>query len=414
MGKVRTRPETGRLYLDFSYLGKRCREYTSLEDTPRNRRKVESLLKKVLEEISLGTFDYATLFPGSKRAAKFRNGPATGSDGSSAQPAPTPGPVPAVAPPEFVPSTPLFKDFADTWKMECTPQWRPSHLEAVEGVLSKYLLPAFADRAVETIKRADVLAFRAQLSKHQSPTGRRLGNNRINKIMTFLRQILNEAANRYEFPQAFQGIKPLKMLKTEVHPFTLDEVNLILEKVRPDYRNYMAVRFFSGLRSGEMHGLRWKNIDFDAGLILVRETLVKGEVQSGGKTYESVRDVPMLPIVREALEAQYKVTGGRYEWVFCNRNGMPIDTNNFVKRVWRPMLAYVDLPYRRPYQTRHTTATLMLAAGESPEWIASILGHTSTEMLFKTYSRFVPNLTRQDGSAMSRLLAERGPRLNSH
>ena len=49
-------------------------------------------------------------------------------------------------------------------------------------------------------------------------------------------------------------------------------------------------------------------------------------------------------------------------------------------------------------------ATLWLAAGEAPEWIARQLGHTSTEMLFRVYSRFIPNLTRQDGSAMDRLL----------
>ena len=53
---------------------------------------------------------------------------------------------------------------------------------------------------------------------------------------------------------------------------------------------------------------------------------------------------------------------------------------------------------------RHTAATLWLAAGENPEWVARQLGHTSTEMLFKTYSRFVPNITRRDGSAMDRLL----------
>ena len=61
---------------------------------------------------------------------------------------------------------------------------------------------------------------------------------------------------------------------------------------------------------------------------------------------------------------------------------------------------------RRPYQTRHTAATLWLAAGEAPEWIARQMGHSTTEMLFKVYSRYVPNLTRQDGSAMERLLAE--------
>ena len=52
---------------------------------------------------------------------------------------------------------------------------------------------------------------------------------------------------------------------------------------------------------------------------------------------------------------------------------------------------------------RHTAATLWLASGEAPEWIARQLGHTTTEMLFRVYSRYVPNLTRNDGSAMDRL-----------
>ena len=56
---------------------------------------------------------------------------------------------------------------------------------------------------------------------------------------------------------------------------------------------------------------------------------------------------------------------------------------------------------------RHTAATLWLASGEAPEWIARQLGHSSTEMLFRVYSRFVPNLTRRDGSAIDRLLATR-------
>jgi integrase len=56
---------------------------------------------------------------------------------------------------------------------------------------------------------------------------------------------------------------------------------------------------------------------------------------------------------------------------------------------------------------RHTAATLWLASGEAPEWVARQLGHSSTQMLFTVYSRFVPNMTRQDGSAIDRLLASR-------
>ncbi len=62
------------------------------------------------------------------------------------------------------------------------------------------------------------------------------------------------------------------------------------------------------------------------------------------------------------------------------------------KRVWHPILRFLGLKSRRAYQTRHTAATLWLSAGENPEWIARQLGHSTTEMLFRVYSRYIPML----------------------
>lgn len=91
-----------------------------------------------------------------------------------------------------------------------------------------------------------------------------------------------------------------------------------------------------------------------------------------------------------------------------------MDSANFSKRVWANALAEAGLEYRRPYQMRHTAATLWLASGEAPEWIARQLGHTNTQMLFKTYSRYVPNLTRRDGAAFENMLASNGFGKMSH
>jgi integrase len=391
--------ETGRLYLDFMYQGVRCREFTSLTDTAANRRRVQALMDKVDREIAVGKFNFRETFPGSPRADRFDaiDGPAGGGLGSAKG---------------QVDHTPRFRAFAETWVDENRPAWRRSYEETVIGTLNQYLLPRFGNRTVGSITRAELLAFRADLSKTISVRGKPLSNTRINKIMGFARQIMNEAADRYEFRRPFQGIKPLKQKKPDIHPFTLEEVNRILQTVRSDYRNYLAVRFWTGLRTGEANALRWDRINFDNNVILVRDTLVRGRLQSDTKTYDSSRDVPMLPPVRDALLDQRRRVPKGVDWVFCTRRGSPIDNQNFTKRVWAPMLAELGLKYRRPYQTRHTAATLMLGAGEAPEWIARVLGHTTTEMLFRVYSRYVPNLTRQDGSAMARLLASQAGALN--
>lgn len=396
MPKVCVRPETGTLYLDFFYRGKRCREQTALPDTAENRRKVQTLLNRITKEIASGAFDYAATFPGSARAALFA---------AAAVPASTPvAQAVGTAMSPTTQATPVFSAFAETWFVEMSPQWRRSHRTSVRDVLDKHLLPRFGDQQVAAVSKAEVLAFRAHLSALPGRKSATLTAARINKIMCFLRQILNEAADRFEFTPAFRKIKPLKMKRSDVQPFTLDEVQRILATVRADYRHYLTVRFYTGLRTGEINGLKWKYVDLERNLILVRETLVDGEEQDDTKTEQSSRDIPMLPMVREAIEAQMTMRKPECPWVFPTTSGGPIDGNNFANRVWYPLLRFLELEKRRPYQTRHTAATLMLAAGESPEWIAMVLGHANTSMLFRVYSRFVPNLTRQDGQAFNGLL----------
>ena len=401
---VRVRVDTGALYLDFFYQGVRCREQTALGDTPEHRKRLQSLANRIQREIERGSFDYGVFFPESPKATLFGGhpvGPARAQSGAS----PAPPQASAAAPPER--QTPGFAEFAELWFLEMSPQWRRLHRQGVREVLDKNLLPTFGERPLHGITKADVMAFRAELAKLPGRGGGTLGAARINKIMCFLRQILNEAADRFEFTPAFRGIKPLKQKRTDVEPFTLEEVRTILVTVRPDYRDYLTVRFFTGLRTGEVNGLKWKHVDLERNLILVRETVVNGHEEDGVKTDTSLRDIAMLPMVREAMENRLRNRDPACPWVFPSAEGGPMDAHNFSNRVWYPLLRHLGFAPRRPYQTRHTAATLMLAAGESPEWIAQVMGHSTTAMLFKVYSRFVPNLTRQDGQAFAGLVHSR-------
>ncbi len=112
--------------------------------------------------------------------------------------------------------------------------------------------------------------------------------------------------------------------------------------------------------------------------------------------------------VFEALKRQQKASKTSRTFVFANARGNPLEHRNVTQRVWYPTLEKALLKRRRPYQTRHTAATLWMASGENPEWIARQMGHTTTRMLFTIYSSYVPNITRQDGSAMDRLLTSEG------
>lgn len=398
MASIQVRKETNRLIIDFYYRGIRCREQTALPDTPANRRKVEKLLSRIEQEIHLGSFDYARFFPGSRNARKFAQGPLAQAGRALEAALSGSGTGSATR------GTPRFRDFAETWFTEKAIEWRRSHRDSVRRTLDSVLIPHFGDREVGHITKADILAFRAQLAKVPA-RGKQtvLSNARINKIMNPLRMILDEAADRFDFPTPFLNLKQLKVKKSDVQPFSLEEVQQILATVRPDFRNYYTVRFFTGMRTGEIDGLKWKYVDFERRLILVRETLVSGR-EEYTKTDHSQRDIQMSQVVFDALKAQERASRHLSEYVFCNRNGKPLDHKNVTARVWYPLLRHLGLARRRPYQTRHTAATLWLASGESPQWIAQQLGHANTEMLFRVYARFVPNLTRKDGSAFERLL----------
>lgn len=392
MASIRAR--RGKLFVDFRYMNMRCRETTNLTDTPANRKKLAKIIEKMEAEITLGIFDYAAYFPKSERAQEMM----ALADRAEA----------------CISRNPTFKQFSEIWYEEKKIEWRPSYQYKVQTILDKYLLPEFGGKAVHAIKKPDLLTFRSSLAKvrYGKDGQSNLSVSRINEIMVPLRMILQEAADRYEFETPYKNIKTLKQARPDVNPFTLSEVWLFLKHVRADYKPYYTIRFFTGMRTSEIDGLKWDCINFDRREISIRGALVNGEM-GPTKTLGSQRDIAMSQLVYDALLEQKARTFGKSEFVFCNSQGNPMEYRNVNRRVWKPTLALLGLKHRRAYQTRHTAATLWLAAGENPEWIARQMGHSSTEMLFRVYSRYVPDITRQDGSAMDNLLLASKEKLTS-
>jgi len=409
MGNIRARKENGKLLLDFHFHGVRFREQTALPDNQQNRKKVQALLDRVEARIKLGEFKYADFFPGSKNIQKFLEIDPNQADENRTQN--VRGQRTSVAT-KTAAKAPLFETFARQWQTEKKIEWRASHARNIESVLSSSLIKFFGKRSLSSITKAEILEFRSALATKSGRGGKeQISPKTINTHMSLLKVILEEASDRYSFENPYKNIKPLKLQRTHVEPFSLIDVNRIIESVRADYRNYYTVRFYSGMRTGEIDGLRWEFVDFKRGIICIRETLVQGKTEYT-KTDGSQREIPMLGPVKEALEAQHQATGKLSPFVFCNTEGKPLDHNNITKRVWYPLLRHLGLKIRRPYQTRHTAATLLLASGENPEWVARFLGHASTEMLFKVYSRYIPNLTRQDGSAFEQMLGVQDERVD--
>ena len=223
MGSINIR--SGRLQLDFRYRGIRCREQTSLSDTEANRRRMRKLLDKIDAEILLGTFDYQAYFPNSRKVTQFAE-----QDERRA---------------EALSRTPRFGTFAEGWLDENEVRWRPSYFATTSGTVRKYLIPRFGEQYLDQIKRGEILEFRAELRKRRLKNGRTLSPDRVNHVVSPLRMMLDEAALRYDFMSPMAGIKGLPVGRSDVEPFTLDEVQSILATVRPDFRNYYTCLLYT-------------------------------------------------------------------------------------------------------------------------------------------------------------------------
>lgn len=299
-----------------------------------------------------------------------------------------------------------FQDFATDWLDSKRATVKSSTIQDYNGVLTKHLLPAFSKIRIDSIDEEAISKFLSSLKD-------KLSNRRINFIFVVMKSIFKTAYRRKHtnsIPTEF--IKSLREDKPKIYPLSMVEVSQFLETVAPHFKNYFTVAFFTGMRPSEQICLKWDSIDFPRSKIAVTEARYRGK-EGTTKTLESNRLIDMLHPVRDALKEQAKSTFMKGSYVFLSKEGCILNTNHMREKVWRTALKRSGVSLRPMYNTRHTFATLMLSAGENPLWISKQLGHTTAEMLFEKYSRFIPNTTHQDGTAFMKKLSEDGHLLDT-
>ncbi|WP_413111955.1 tyrosine-type recombinase/integrase [Thaumasiovibrio sp. DFM-14] len=381
MAQLRVRPN-GRLQFDLHLYGRRFREGTKTLATPKNLASAKATLKKMNAEIDLGTFQYRDYFPHSKKVAQFE----------ALQRAKEPDRL-----------YPFFDTFANTWFERKKGAWKSSYQGVVWNNLERYLIPHFGNTLVSEVSLSQVEYFRQSLQAQRKPNGeRKLSNRRINNLLWPLVAIISLAAEEYKFDYPLRRYRSLKEEKAESQPMTKEEVDRFLTHCDDEWKDYFLLRFLTGMRSCEVHGLHWEHIDFDYRLIRIRQNFVNGEV-CDVKTPKSRRELKMNDMLYALLQRQWaKRTDSPF--VFPSSTGNGLSTQYISKHVWHPMLKKAGLKPRRAYETRHTSAVLHISAHENPLYISHMLGHSDTKLLFDVYAPYVANASRQDGIAFEALM----------
>ena len=383
--KGRVYSRGGKLWVDFYYLGQRVREPSGLEDSPSNRQLVRKQLDLVAAEIDNGIFEFAKRFPNSKRKVYVSR---------------LEGRVLRTGPEDI-----LFKDYFERWWEEMEPGMSVSQIRDYNTILKTHHLPYFSNMAFSEIcSTVRMKKFVASLKSKKNHFGEPLSAKRIHNIMIPLRVIVRDAIEEYgwtELTDPFAGLKLPKVRKIRIHPFTFEEWSKLKGFLLVWYRPYFEFAVQTGLRPSEQVALKWAAIDSQ--FIHIELSRVRNVEKKDLKTPESNRRIEVRPSMKQVLDIQKAQTEHfDSEYVFLNTKGKQC-VQDTLRWNWVKAMDKSGLPFRRMYETRHTFASWALFKGETPEWVARTLGHVDTSMVFRTYSRYIPNLTRHDGSALEEL-----------
>ena len=169
-------------------------------------------------------------------------------------------------------------------------------------------------------------------------------------------------------------------------------MSAILDALEGQNRNLIQFAFWSGLRTSELTALDWSDVNLVKGEVIVSKayTQVSNEIE-GTKTEAGNRTVKLLPQAIIALTSQKKYTFLKGEEVFQNprHNKRWAGDQPIRKTLWTPALKKAGVDYRRPYQTRHTYASMMLSADEPLAWLSNQLGHATILITAKVYAKYI-------------------------
>jgi integrase len=245
---------------------------------------------------------------------------------------------------------------------------------------------AIGDKPLRALKHSDVLKALAD-QPH-------LSGKTVNNRVSVLREALELAVRDKLIPEnPVEGVRNAAYQKPPVDPFSAEEVEAILADMATHHpaqvTNYVAAKFFTGLRTGESFGLRWPSVDLASGHMLVHESIVSGEEKSSTKT-NSARTVFLNSRALEAVKAQKVHTFLAGGHVFHDpRTDARWGGEPRFRFYWLATLKRLGIRHRPPYNTRHTYATMMLMAGMTPAFCAGQMGH-SVELFLRTYSKWIP------------------------
>jgi integrase len=291
---------------------------------------------------------------------------------------------------------------------------RPSTFEVHRHMIEPHIVPTLGRLKLKDLNPAHVRGF------YREKLDSGLSAATVRKMHSVLHKALKQAVLDGLIPRnVCEAVKPPKVERKEIAPLDREQAKALLEVARGDRLEALYVlAVHTGMREGELLGLKWDDVDLEAGVLRLRRALVRegGKTALGDlKTPKSRRSVRLTRAAAEALRghlerqlADMERMGSLYQpggLVFATESGTLINPSNLRNRSFKPLLKRAGLPDICFHDLRHTCATLLLSQGTHPKLVQELLGHATIAMTLDTYSHFLPSMGDQTVRAMEAALS---------
>ncbi|MHB8781191.1 MAG: tyrosine-type recombinase/integrase [Candidatus Geothermincolia bacterium] len=304
---------------------------------------------------------------------------------------------------------------ATAWLTAHAPRIKQTTLEGYERDLKNHILPVLGEMKLPELRPAHIEELLSELASGTYKKGRkgeehRRTNRTANKALAPLRAMLSFAVRTGCIQVSPAACVPqLPERPAERRFLSVAEAQLLLASCEGQAHALIATTLGTGLRRGEVMGLRWEDMDLDRSLLTVRRT-IDNQGRIGTPKDHQVRAVTLPEWLRLTLIDFWRAEESPAEsWVFHTSTGQHLEGGHLYRRIFQPALKKAGLSINF-HGLRHSYATIALDAGAIPLTISGLLGHENPETMHRFYAHQVEDADRRKED-VDRWLSGLSPRI---
>jgi len=297
-------------------------------------------------------------------------------------------------------------EFAERWRTEVLTQRKPSTVRAATAHLRCHILPQFGKLKLDEVNRERQQVLVTLLSQ-------KVSRKMVVNVMGTLSSMITTAR---KWGYVAEPVKlselalPTESIKTEARFFTPEQVRQIVHRAQEPFRTMFYVLAMTGIRCGELLGLRVDDVDFERRLIFIRRSVNRGHVQTV-KSKASQKPLPLPGALAEILKAHLGTWRENPErWLFANIRNRPYNANKLIESKLWPILEELNIPHCGLHAFRHFHSTMLFELGAAPQVAQAQMRHSDPRITLEVYSHVVGESQRNAVERVAEILAPIGPK----